>query len=126
MAESNSTANQMDIGAFTSVLAEVAPKADPTEQAERVLDNTAVYDFSFYEFLFPTETGYRGALSERALATLDDFQAAGGADFAAQMLDILTSIEHAVGNEVRRVKRRDWDEPQIVQDLLDDFYRIRD
>jgi len=127
MDNENATVEQTNISQFEGVLAEAEPKFDPIEQAERVLDNTAFYDFSFYEFLFPTETGYQGRLSERALTTLDEFQASEdvGADLAALMLDVLVRVEQTVRDQVKRFKRRDWDEEDVVQDLLEDFYRIR-
>jgi hypothetical protein len=125
MDEGNATVEQANIGQFEDVLAEAEPKFDPIEQSERVLDNTAFYDFSFYEFLFPTETGYQGSLSERALATLDDFQTEGGADLASLMLDLLVQVEQVIRNQIRRLKRRDWAEEQVIQDLLEDFYRFR-
>ena len=127
MNEENATVEQTNISQFEGVLAEAEPKFDPIEQAERVLDNTAFYDFSFYEFLFPTETGYQGTLSERALATLDEFQASEdvGADLAALMLDVLVHVEQTVRDQIRRLRRRDWDEEEVVQDLLEDFYRVR-
>jgi hypothetical protein len=127
MDEENAPVGQTNIGQFEGVLAEAEPQFDPIEQAERVLDNTAFYDFSFYEFLFPTETGYRGSLSERALSTLDEFQAREdvGADLSALMLDALVQIEQTVRDQVKRLKRRDWGEEDVVQDLLEDFYRFR-
>ncbi|MGH8655929.1 MAG: hypothetical protein ACREYE_28795 [Gammaproteobacteria bacterium] len=127
MDEENARVEQANIGQFEGVLAEAEPKFDPIEQAERVLDNTAFYDFSFYEFLFPTETGYRGGLSERALTTLDEFQASEdvGAHLAALMLDVLVRVEQSVRDQVRRLRRRDWDEEQVVQDLLEGFYGFR-
>lgn len=127
MDKEHATVEQANISQFEDVLAEAEPKFDPIEQAERVLDNTGFYDFSFYEFLFPTETGYQGTLSERALATLDEFQASEGvgADLAALMLDILIRVEQIVRDQVRRLRRRDWNEEQVVQYLLEDFYRFR-
>jgi len=127
MDKENAAVEQTNISQFEGVLAEAEPKFDPIEQAERVLDNTAFYDFSFYEFLFPTESSYRGGLSERALSTLDEFQASEdvGADLAALLLDVLVRVEETVRDQIRRLRRRDWDEEDVVQDLLEDFYRIR-
>src|SRR5262245_20446711 len=111
-----------NIRAFEDVLSVVSPEFHPVDQASRSLDNTAFYDFSFYEFLFPTETGgYRGYLSDQALTTLDDFQVLVGVDLAVLMLDVLSHVEHVVREQVKRLKRRDWDEQQVVHDLLEDF-----
>ena len=118
-------ADEANLDQFEAVLAEAAPRFDPLAQADRVLDNTAFYDFSFYEFLFPTETGYQGGLSEQALATLDDFQVEGGAQLASLMLEVLVRVEQVVRYEVRRLRRRDWAEGEVIQDLLEDFYLFR-
>lgn len=116
----------VNIRPYEDVLSVVDPDFHPLDQANRTLDQPAFYDFSFYEQLFPTELGgYRGSLSERALATLDDLQATVGADLAALLLDILVHVERTVRANVRILKRGDWDEQQVVLDLLDDFYRLR-
>jgi len=127
MSEVNTAVEQTDLRQFERVLSEAEPKFDPIEHAEHVLDNTAFYDFSFYEFLFPTETGYRGWLSEQALATLDEFQASEdvGAELAVLLLDVLVRAEQTVRDQVRRLRRRDWNEEQVAQDLLSDFYLFR-
>jgi hypothetical protein len=117
----------VDLGRFESVLADVEPASRATERADRPIENTAFYDFSFYEFLFPTETGgYRGVLSDMALATLDDFQTRVGAELASLLLDVLARMELVVRENVKRLKRADWDEDQVALDLLGDLYRLRD
>ena len=90
-----------------------------------MLEDTAFFDFPFYEFLLPTVTGFQGSLSERALATVDDFQAETGAAEAALMLEVLATVERSVLAVVRLVRRRDWDDDRVVYDVLDDFYRLR-
>jgi hypothetical protein len=117
----------VDLGRFESVLADVEPASRAAERADRPIENTAFYDFSFYEFLFPTETGgYRGVLSDMALATLDDFQTRVGAELASLLLDVLARMECEVRENVKRLKRADWNEDQVTLDLLGDLYRQRD
>jgi hypothetical protein len=125
--DTNSGVKQTNLDQFENLIAEAEPKFDPLEQAERILDNAAFYDFSFYEFLFHTETGYQGFLSEQALATLDDFQAMEdvGAELAIPMLEVLVQVEQVVRYQIRRLKRRDWSDEEVVHDLLEDFYRLR-
>lgn len=117
--------NRSPIGQFEDLLAEAVPDFEPIKKSARVLESTGFYDFSYFEFLFPTETGYRGSLSELALATLDDFQTETGADLALLMLDVLVQIEEVVRQQVGRLRRRDWAEDQVTHDLLADFYRLR-
>jgi hypothetical protein len=134
METANLEVRQVNINQFEDVLSVVKPDFSPMDQSDRTLDNPAFYDFSFYEFLFPTETGgYLGTLSEKALATLDSVQAiilpelaAGGWDPTSLLLDILIRVEQTVRETIRQMKRRDWDEQQVIQDILDEFYRLRD
>jgi hypothetical protein len=125
MAEPDTATDRAEIGPFETKLAEVDPNLDPIEREHRVLESTAFFDFSFYEFLFPTEVGYQGSLSERALATVDDFQAEVGAELAALLLDVLGHVERTIRARIKRLRRRDWDEERVVDDLIDDLYRLR-
>jgi hypothetical protein len=125
MAATDPQSPAADIGPFASRLGEVESQIDPIERASRVLEDTAFFDFPFYEFLLPTVTGFQGSLSERALATVDDFQAETGAAEAALMLEVLATVERSMLTVVRLVRRRAWDDDRVVYDLLDDFYRLR-
>ena len=41
------------------------------------------------------------------------------------MLEVLATVEQSVLAVVRLVRRRDWDDDRVVDELLDDFYRLR-
>jgi hypothetical protein len=41
------------------------------------------------------------------------------------MMDVLVQVEQVVRYQIRRLKRRDWSEAEVVGDLLEDFYRLR-
>lgn len=112
-----------DLAGFRAVLAEVAPNFGAIPQSVRTLDSAAFYNFYFHEFLFPTETGgYRGYLTNEALATLDQYQTAIGIADSELLLELLSEVEAVVRRFVRRYRRRDWDEQDVARRLLADFH----
>src|SRR5262249_12697598 len=58
MPNSDADINSASVDAFTQCLSQVKLESDAIERATRPLDNVAFYDFAFYEYLLPTETGY--------------------------------------------------------------------
>src|SRR5687767_14677782 len=117
------------IGAFEEQLGEVPQDDGSVTRSRRTLDNTASHDFAFYEYLLPTEEGYRqayGELSDKGLAYLDQLESQGIslnqleslASFLEQLESVIASAVYAtVGPPDSNL----W--IQRLVDLLYDDYR---
>ncbi len=78
MPEPTPNDSRPDIRPFEEELKAVNPYPEPPPSGRR-LDDVSFHDFAFYEYLFPTETGFGGKieLSGYALAYLDRLQSQG-------------------------------------------------
>lgn len=133
-----SSANwRADIDEFESDLKQKCPKDDekekcqeddPVIRSKKVLDNVAFHDFAFYEFLLPTEEGYRktyGSLSENGLAYLNQLQAEGvqldQIELLANFLvEFETIIKNAVYVSLGPHYSDSWSLP-LIEELYDNY-----
>src|SRR2546430_12849282 len=80
MADANGNGQLPPIDDFEEVLAKVAPTSNAIALAPATLDSVAVHDFAYYEYLLPTEHGYRrqyGELSPQGWAYVAQLEAQG-------------------------------------------------
>src|SRR5947208_14789913 len=116
MADANGNVQLPPIYDFEEVLAKVAPTSNAIALAPATLDSVAVHDFAYYEYLLPTEHGYRrqyGELSPQGWAYVAQLEARGAPPdqlerLANFLLDLEAIIRTAIYLEVGAPPESDW------------------
>jgi hypothetical protein len=127
----NAAGIETTIRSFAEQLGQMPRDDGPATRAKRTLDNVASHDFAFYEFLIPTEEGYRptyGDLSDKGLAYLDQLESQGvPPDQLEQLASFLEQLESLIEGAVyATVGPPDSDVwiRQLIDSLYDDNSRI--
>ena len=126
-----------DLGHFAEELGRLRPTLDPPDLSHHTLDDVAVHDFAFYDFLLPVGQGYEtpaeaagdaaAGLTDESLLYLRPLEENGASEAQlAQVTGLLLIIERAAWRAIRDLVY--WDRRRaVLHTLLDTIYfRHRD
>jgi hypothetical protein len=123
--QNNQNGERAELRDFTEQLSQVSPRFEPVALSQRALDNVSVHDFAFYEYLFPTEQGYRrGGLSDHGLKFIQNWEQQNllPPQVTAWLAEMLAQVENTTRSAIYTYSSPDWDPDTIFTLVCDAFY----